>query len=49
MFSIQMIMQDIKVDAIPDGEVKVKMMELAATKDIENMNKALDYNLFVDA
>ena len=37
------------IEAIPDGEVKAKMMELAATKDVESMNRVLDCDLLIDA
>eukprot|EP00794_Sanderia_malayensis_P018463 gene18463-20315_t len=37
------------VEAIPDGEVKAKMLELSAAQDVESMNKVLDCNLLIDA
>ena len=37
------------IEAIPDGEVKAKMLELAATIDDKSMNKVLDCDILTDA
>ena len=36
-------------EAILDGEVKAKMLELSATQNVESMNEVLDGDLLIDA